>query len=225
MPTVSSERRVKDVASDRLDSNLRRLSMQHRRTDVLPIHPDLVNMLPEWINGIGPDQVPLPRLACPASNMAGGQEGPRTDGHPRRGSRRGDRLPRGPGGTPASRNCSGTGPLWCKLGNWRSTLASKMTMKDTHIGIDDQDKALAALPNPCQHFVSISGGFQRHSAAEPKIARPSEDVGSHDATSCKTSPCDNLKQEESPDDTSGDSWRRRELNPRPVMLRSRPLRA
>ena len=34
-----------------------------------------------------------------------------------------------------------------------------MTMRYTHIGIEDQAKAIAKLPNSCQHMVSTSGDF------------------------------------------------------------------
>jgi hypothetical protein len=58
-----------------------------------------------------------------------------------------------------------------------------MTMRYTHIGIDDQAKALAALPNPCQHIVSISGDFGGQKAAQVDAARQGT------ATSKLTQPC------------------------------------
>ncbi len=35
---------------------------KHRRKDVLPLHPDLVAMVREWVRGIGPDDLLFPRI-------------------------------------------------------------------------------------------------------------------------------------------------------------------
>ena len=36
---------------------------KHRRKDVLPIHPELVELLPAWMNGLAPDELLFPRIA------------------------------------------------------------------------------------------------------------------------------------------------------------------
>jgi len=36
---------------------------KHRREDVLPLHPELSAVLPEWLKGLGPDEPLFPRLA------------------------------------------------------------------------------------------------------------------------------------------------------------------
>jgi hypothetical protein len=35
---------------------------KHRRTDVLPLRPQLIEMLPKWLQGLPPDQLLLPKL-------------------------------------------------------------------------------------------------------------------------------------------------------------------
>jgi integrase/recombinase XerC len=36
---------------------------KHRRTDVLPLHPQLIAVLPEWLRGLSPGQLLFPKLA------------------------------------------------------------------------------------------------------------------------------------------------------------------
>jgi hypothetical protein len=100
-----------------------------------------------------------------------------------------------------------------------------MTMRYTHIGINDQAKAVGHLPNPCQYSGSVSGDFQGQSLAQPVTSRQPDGENSHDAKSCSLSLCDTDKQKESSGDSPDDSWRRGELNPRPVVPQPKPLRA
>ena len=94
----------------------------------------------------------------------------------------------------------------------------KMTMRYTHIGIDDQAKALAALPNPCQHIVSSSavpgGAEAAGNVANSQSSAADKDDGSADGDS----PSDADQQKTAPPVEDGADWRRRELNPRPVSL-------
>lgn len=87
----------------------------------------------------------------------------------------------------------------------------KMTMKYVHIGIDDQAKALAALPTPCQHIVSSRGDFGGLSESAAVLTGHDTESRTEDASPVKSSSSVAQKQNESPDDISGDSWRRREL--------------
>ena len=98
-------------------------------------------------------------------------------------------------------------------------------MRYTHIGIHDQAKAVANLPNPCQHIVSIPGDFEGQTLTLPVMERQHNDEVGVDAKPCGSSLCDTDKQKESAGDSPDDSWRRGELNPRPVAPQPKPLRA
>ena len=100
-----------------------------------------------------------------------------------------------------------------------------MTRRYTHIGIHDQAKAVANLPNPCQHIVSIPGDFEGQTLTLPVMERQHNDEVGVDAKPCGSSLCDTDKQKESAGDSPDDSWRRGELNPRPVAPQPKPLRA
>ena len=100
-----------------------------------------------------------------------------------------------------------------------------MTMRYTHIGIKDQARAVANLPNPCQHIVSIPGDFEGQMLATPVIDGHHTEQMCIDVKPCSASLCDTEKQKESSGDSPDDSWRRGELNPRPVVPQPRPLRA
>jgi site-specific recombinase XerD len=181
---------------------------KHRRKDVLPIHPDLVVMLRDWLKGIEPDQFMFPRLARRRTWLMVKKDLERAG------------IPYVTPDGVADFHAAGRHTHITELLRNGATLPEarelarhsdiKMTMKYTHIGIDDQAKALAALPNPCQHIVSSSGDFRGHSVAEAVTARPSNEAKGRDVSSWQTTSSGTEKQEESPDDTSGDSWRRRE---------------
>ena len=76
-------------------------------------------------------------------------------------------------------------------------------MRYTHIGIEDQARTLANLPNPCQHIVSIPGDFEGQTLASPVINGQHKEEMRVDVKSGVLSLCDTEKQKES----SGDSWR------------------
>jgi len=100
----------------------------------------------------------------------------------------------------------------------------KMTLKYTHIGLADQARAVAALPNPCQHIVSISGDSGGQRGARDGNGRHSEGEGTGVGSPCDLALSDPQKQTGSSDDSDDPEWRRRELNPRPVIPRRWLLR-
>ncbi len=87
-----------------------------------------------------------------------------------------------------------------------------MTMKYTHIGIDDQARAVANLPNPCQRIVSIPGDFEGQTLATPVSAGQHNEETGVDVKPCPVSLCDTEKQKESSGDSPDDSWRREDAN-------------
>ena len=95
----------------------------------------------------------------------------------------------------------------------------KMTMRYTHIGIEDQTKAIAKLPNVCQHIVSTSGDSCSPDESQAVIERHANGVGDIDATRAPVSSSGTGKEKGAPSDSDGAPWRRRESNPRPVAPR------
>lgn len=85
----------------------------------------------------------------------------------------------------------------------------KMTMRYTHIGIEDQTKAIAKLPNVCQHIVSTPGDSCSPDESQAVIDRHANGVGSLDVTRAPASSSDTEKEEGAPSDSDGAPWRRR----------------
>jgi len=52
-----------DLEGDPATLTIEALNSKHRRKDILPLHPDLVRVLPGWLEGIPADQPLFPRLA------------------------------------------------------------------------------------------------------------------------------------------------------------------
>ena len=100
----------------------------------------------------------------------------------------------------------------------------KMTMRYTHVGINDQARALKALPI-CQDIVRKPADF-------PCPDESASDFGCHNgvharkiATDGTEAPCDTEKHKKAPSDADGAQWRRRESNPRAGTFWCGPLRA
>ena len=97
----------------------------------------------------------------------------------------------------------------------------RMTMRYTHIGIDDQAKALAELPVPASSAPAKNAAAnQRLSSAQtvPPWQSVSFVVDSGVSVSAKENPCgDKGCLQKSPSDGECHNWRRRESNPRPAI--------
>jgi len=137
---------------------------KHRRKDVLPLHPDLVVMLRDWLQGMAADEILFPKLAnrrtwlmvkldlervgIPYENEEG-----IADFHAAGRHTHITELLR-----------SGVSLVQAKELARHSDV--KMTMRYTHVGIEDQATAVARLPwqyssglkNPTQYIGSISRG-------------------------------------------------------------------
>ena len=124
---------------------------KHRRKDVLPLHPELVDMLRDWLDELQPGEPLFPKVAkkkcwfmvqkdlervdIPYKNEQGV-----ADFHAAGRHTHITELIRNGASVPQAKELARHSDV-------------RMTMKYTHIGIDDQAKALAALPSPCQDIV------------------------------------------------------------------------
>lgn len=138
-------------------------SSKHKKKDVLPLHPDLVAVLPGWLKGLKPIDKLFPgferkkawlmvkkdleRVGIPYENEEG-----IADFH---ASGRHTHI------TELLRNGASL-PEVQKLARHSDI---KMTMKYVHIGLDDQARAIANLPAGALQMRCISGGVGCHSVS------------------------------------------------------------
>jgi integrase len=194
---------------------------KHRRKDLLPLHPELVPMLLNWLKGLGPEEPLFPKLARRRTWLMVKKDLERVG------------IPYETADGFADFHAAGRHTHITELlRNGASLTEAKelarhtdvnMTMRYTHIGINDQARALKGLPVPCQDIV-------RKPADSGCPDKSSDDTGCHGevqeegaANHCRESSFDTDKQKRAPSDSDGAQWRRRELNPRPVIPRRRPL--
>lgn len=139
------------VSSFDLDATLPTVTIQagaskHRRKDVLPLHPELVALLRDWLKGMKKSQHPFPGLAGKKTwemvkkdlervGIAYRTEEGIADFHAAGRHTHITGLLRNGASLPEARKLARHSDI-------------KMTMRYTHIGIDDQAKALAMLPAP-----------------------------------------------------------------------------
>lgn len=180
---------------------------KHRRKDTLPLHPDLVVMLREWLTGMQPDEHLFPRLARRRTSLMVKKDLERV-GIPyvtKEGVA--DFHAAGRHTHVTGLLCNGaTLPEAMKLARHSDI---KMTMKYTHIGLADQARAVAALPNPCQHIVSISGDSGGQPQSQSVAHRHAAQAGGGDATPGSVSSSDAQKQKGASEDSDAPKWRRR----------------
>ena len=196
---------------------------KRRKLDVLPLHPELVLMLREWLKEIPPDEFLFPKLAKRRTWLMVKKDLEKAG------------IPYITPEGIADFHAAGRHSFITGLLRNGATLPEakelarhsdvNMTMRYTHIGIEDQARALTNLPNPCQHIVSIPGDFEGQTLATPVSDGQHNEETGVDVKPCPVSLCDTEKQKESSGDSPDDSWRRGELNPRPVVPQPKPLRA
>ena len=136
---------------------------KHRRRDTLPLHPELVGLLPRWLDGIEPDSPLFPRLDRKKTWLMVKKDLERV-GIPYE-------TPEGI----ADFHAAGRHSHITGLVRHGATLVEakelarhadvRQTMKYTHIGLEDQALALAGLPSPFAsaardglHYGCTSGG-------------------------------------------------------------------
>ena len=140
---------------------------KHRRKDILPVHAELIPLLREWLKGIQPDQPLFPMLAKRRTwlmvkkdlERAGipykDEQGRIADFHAAGRHTHITELLRNGASLPEARELARHSDV-------------RMTMKYTHIGIDDQAKALANLPADGKwlHIGCNRRGVDGHEAAQ-----------------------------------------------------------
>ena len=140
---------------------------KHRRTDVLPLHADLVLMIREWLRGMEPGEPLFPKLDRKKTWLMVRKDLERVG------------IPYETEAGIADFHAAGRHTHITGLLRNGATLVEarelarhsdvRMTMKYTHIGIKDQAKALANLPvgKKWLHIGCNPGHTDRHSVSSP----------------------------------------------------------
>ena len=190
---------------------------KHRKRDVLPLHSEVVAMLKEWLPQLGAGDFLFPKLErkktwfmvkrdLESVDIAYETDEGFADFHA------------------AGRHSHITGLLQSGASLTQARELARhgdirMTMRYTHIGIDDQAAALAGFPAPASSAPEqTSAPNQRTSSApiDPPWQSVSFIVDSGVSVSAKENPCgDKGYLRKSPSDGECHKWRRRESNPPP----------
>ncbi len=216
---------------------------KHRKLDVLPLHPDLTKMLRNWLADLDPHEFLFPKLAkrrtwlmvkldLERAGIAYETDEGIADFHAAGRHTYITELLRSGATVPEARELARHSDV-------------NMTMRYTHIGLQDQARAVAALSVP--QFVAGPAASAAKPAALPKQRR--QRIGSapdserrRGVSSIDTSPCreagapqttnpatergyDADSQSVSSIGKTAKKWRRRESNPRPVTFPRQLLRA
>ena len=154
--------------SFRLDDDQPTLTVEaacskHRRKDTLPMHPELVSMVREWVRDLGPDDLLFPRIER-KKTWLDGEEGSGAGRHPLRDAGGHRRLPCRRPALPHHR-AAPDGASIMEAKELARHADIRQTVKYTHIGMEDRAEALAGLPSPkvsapvdCLQYVCVSGG-------------------------------------------------------------------
>jgi integrase len=137
---------------------------KHRKKDVLPLHPELVQLVREWIKGVEPTDKLFPKLDRRKTWLMVKNDLERVG------------IPYVTDDGIADFHAAGRHTHITELLRSGATLPEaqklarhsdiRMTMKYAHIGIDDQAKAVANLPTAALHGRCISGVAGRQSVAK-----------------------------------------------------------
>ena len=196
---------------------------KHRKRDVLPLHPELVAILADWLPTLYADVQLFPKLERKKTWFMVKKDLERVG------------IPYETAEGFADFHAAGRHSHITGLLRSGATLTQarelarhgdiRMTMKYTHIGIDDQATALAGLPMPVSAKAEPAAPRQRLSSAPavPACQTVAFSGDSGVSVSAKENPCgDKGYLNKSPSDSDSQQWRRRESNPRPEIA-PRPL--
>lgn len=198
---------------------------KHRRKDVLPLHPDLVDLLKDWLADLAPDQILFEKLAKRRTWLMVKKDLERV-GIPYKDAQ----------GRVADFHAAGRHTHITELFRNGASIVEakelarhsdvKMTMKYTHIGLEDQAKAVSAIPTPLaapkpakdesapsddsgQRMGSASVGFDGHSVSPTVSEGGGEADPQKRQNPCRGKGFDADCQELSPIGTDDSEWRRR----------------
>ena len=144
-------------------------SSKHRKKDVLPLHPELAAVLPDWLHGLKPSQKLFPSLERKKAWFMVKRDLERVgikyeteegiaDFHAAGRHTHITELLRSGATLPEAQKLARHSDI-------------KMTMKYAHIGLGDQAEAVANLPASALQMRCISGVVPGHSASSPGNAR------------------------------------------------------
>ncbi len=185
---------------------------KHRKTDVLPLHPELVAMLKEWLAGMEPDQLLFPNLArkkawfmvqwdmqragIPYVNDDGVADFHATGRHSHI-----TELIRSGVSLHEARELARHSDI-------------RMTMRYTHIDMDDKAKAIKQLP--WQRNGSASAVSEGREASQRVTKTTPNEPRQEIASPCESRGCGKDRHQVSPDDTNAEERRARDSNPQPL---------
>ncbi len=210
---------------------------KHRRKDVLPLHPELVAMLCEWLADVEPSTPLFPKLAKRRTWLMVKKDLERVG------------IPYKTAGGIADFHAAGRHTHITELLRNGASLVEakelarhsdiKMTMKYTHIGMDDQAKALGNLPvNGLAQNQDIDATPIEDDSEAPKsqewLRSASRDANGHEVAkngnqqvmgiNDETPVTDRGYHQNSSSDNDCQKWRRRESNPRAAITPRKLLR-
>lgn len=188
---------------------------KHRKRDVLPLHPQLVAMLSEWLPPLAADEKLFPKLERKKTWFMVKKDLERVG------------IPYETEEGFADFHAAGRHSHITGLLRSGATLTQarelarhgdiRMTMRYTHVGIGDQAAALASLPAPVSSAQSQPAAPRQRISSAPAVPACQTVTSSGDSgvsVSAKESPCgDKGYREKSPSDSDSQQWRRRESNP------------
>ncbi len=184
---------------------------KHRHKDVLPLHPELVRMLRGWTEGRGPDEPLFPRIARRKTWLMVKKDLERVG------------IPYETREGVADFHAAGRHSHVTGLLRHGATLTEarelarhsdvRMTMKYIHIGLEDQARALAALPAPAGEWLHI--GCSPRGAGCPEPSSDDTQGAPNEGAPQTLKPrqggaCSVGSPELSPPGKPGGLWRRRE---------------
>jgi len=195
---------------------------KHRRKDILPLHNDLVPMIRQWIDGLAKDEPLFPKLAKRKAWLMVKKDLKRVG------------IPYQTDEGIADFHAAGRHSHITELLRNGASLVEvkelarhsdvRMTMKYSHIGLNDQAKALKSLPLPCQDIVRKPAFVACPDKSSPVTQSDKQASGVENVTPAHMAACDTSSHKTTPPDSDGVKWRRRESNPRPVISLRKPLR-
>jgi integrase len=187
---------------------------KHRKRDVLPLHPQLVALLVEWLPALAGDarlfpnlerrktwfmvKIDLEDVGIPYENEEGFADFHAAGRHSHITG-----LLRSGATLTQARELARHGDI-------------RMTMRYTHIGIDDQAAAFASLPPAVSSAPGQPASADQRNSSAPAV--PSSQTVTSDgdsglSASAKENPCHGKGyREKSPSDGDSQQWRRRESN-------------
>ena len=189
---------------------------KHRRMDVLPLHPELVVMLDVWLKDVESGTPLFPKLAKRRTWLMVKKD------------LEGAGIPYKNDDGIADFHAAGRHSHITELLRQGASLAEakelarhsdvRMTMRYTHIGLEDQAKAVAKIGWEC------SGSAPRGKVGHLESSDGNEAEKSNPKTNQKASVKGTKRQKKTPPVKDGAEWRRRGSNPRPATFPRWPLR-